>query len=97
MTDEEKVIIKKYMDIVSEQVFDEYGVAIYRKDVSEIPKMLNNLKVLLSSVIKTFDDDNRNRITESVYEFNKETGSFKYSRTYTGYLLKEAFANLIEP
>ena len=97
MTDEEKVIIKKYMDIVSEQVFDEYGVAIYRKDVNEIPKMLNNLKVLLSSVIKTFDDDNRNRITESVYEFNKETGSFKYSRTSTSYLLKEAFANLIEP
>ena len=97
MTDEEKVIIKKYMDIVREQVLDEYGVAIYRKDVSEIPKMLNNLKVLLSSVIETFDDDNRNRITESVYEFNKETGSFKYSRTSTPYLLKEAFADLIEP
>ena len=96
MTDEEKVIIKKYMDIVREQVFDEYGVAIYRKDVSEIPKMLNNLKVLLSSVIKTFDDDDRNRITESVYEFNKETGSFKYSRASTDYLLKNAFANLIE-
>jgi hypothetical protein len=96
MTDEEKVIIKKYMDIVSEQVFDEYGVAIYRKDVSEIPKMLNNLKVLLSSVIETFDDDNRNRITESVYEFNKETGSFKHSRVPTDYLLKDAFANLIE-
>ena len=96
MTDEEKVIIKKYMDIVSEQVFDEYGVAIYRKDVSEIPKMLNNLKVLLSSVIETFDDDNRNRITESVYEFNKETGSFKYSRASTTLLLDTTFTNLIE-
>tara|TARA_R110002167_G_scaffold359292_1_gene575842 strand:- start:406 stop:693 length:288 start_codon:yes stop_codon:yes gene_type:complete len=94
MTDEEKVIIKKYMDIVREQVLDEYGVAIYRKDVSEIPKMLNNLKTLLSSVIETFNDDNR--ITESVYQFNKETGRFKYSRASTTLLLDTTFTNLIE-
>lgn len=96
MTDEEKVIMKKYIDIVRKQVYDKYGVVVYRKDVNEIPEMLNNLKVLLSSLIETFNDDNTKKITESVYEFNKETGRFKYLRVHTNYLLKTAFNNLIE-